>query len=52
MPRHLVAVDDVPGGVYGDQPVGIAVERESDVGARSDDRLRKRRRGGRTGLRR
>ena len=33
MPEDLVAVDDRPGGVDRDQPVGVAVEREPDVGA-------------------
>ena len=36
--EHLVAIDDVPRFVDGDQPVGVAVEREPDVGAAGDDR--------------
>ena len=33
MPEDLVAVDDLAGGVDRDQPVGVAVEGEPDVGA-------------------
>ena len=47
-PEDLVAVDDRPGGVDGDQPVGVAVEREAGVGAGRDDRLGERGRRGRT----
>ncbi len=44
---QLVAVDDVPGGVDRDAPVGIAVEGEADVGAPLGHGRRQRRRGGR-----
>ena len=37
--EDLVAIDDVPRGIHGDQPVGIAVEGEPDVGAAGHDRL-------------
>ena len=47
MPEDLVAVDDAARRVDGDQPVGVAVEGEPDVGAARDDRLGERRRVGR-----
>jgi hypothetical protein len=46
-PQHGVAVHDASGGIDGDQAVGVAVEREADVGTASHDfpRERRRRRG-------
>ena len=42
--EDLVAVDDVPVGIDGDEPVGVTVEGEPDVGAAGDDGLGQRRR--------
>ena len=42
--EDLVAVDDPARRVDRDEPVGVAIEREADVGARRDDGLGERRR--------
>ena len=47
-PEHLVAIDHPPRGVDRDQPVGVAIERETGVGAGRDDRLGERGRRGRS----
>ncbi len=38
-PEDLIAVDDLPGRIDRDQPIGIAVEGEADVGPGPHDRL-------------
>ena len=45
-PEELVAVDDAAAAVDDDEPVGVAVEGEAEVGAPGDHLGRERRRGG------
>ena len=51
-PEHLVAVDDVAARIDRDQAVGIAIEREADVGTALDHGPRERGRIGRPASRR